>query len=225
MKWVYLYLTVLAAHLLAQLEVLPTETAWVSKLLLMPVLLVAVATTNYKNPGPWRASLLVALGLSWVGDTLLVFEDPLYFGLGLAAFGLAHVAFIMTFQKARDDVHQIALAQKYMLLTLGILVFGIAIFMKLKGGLGSFMIPVALYILVLCIALVYAINRYGMCSLRSFGLVLTGTLFFVLSDTLLAFNHFEAWTFNNAGFWVLLTYGMAQLCIVLGIRRYGMRQA
>lgn len=225
MKFVVIYLLILLIHLLSVTGILPEESAWISKVLLMPVLLVMVATTSTGPRRTCRNALLIALALSWVGDALLIGEGQTYFGLGLSAFLLAHVAFIVSFKTARDDVHQIPLAQKYMLVTLGILVFGIAVFLKLKGGLGSMLIPVALYILVICVALIYAINRFGMASPNSFVQVFVGCLLFVVSDTLLALDTFHAWTFDNARFWVMLTYGLAQLFIALGIRRFWLDQA
>lgn len=61
-----------------------------------------------------------------------------------------------------------------------------------------------------------ALNRYGNGHPISFSLVFSGSLFFVVSDTLIAVNRFLVTT-PYAGLFVMATYIAAQFLIMKGI--------
>ena len=65
---------------------------------LLPLLLVAV----YNSPAfTTKKLLLTALTFSWIGDVILLFADQgeIYFILGLVAFLVSHVFYIVLFSK------------------------------------------------------------------------------------------------------------------------------
>jgi uncharacterized membrane protein YhhN len=60
-----------------------------------------------------------------------------------------------------------------------------------------------------------AINRYARVSVKSFWFITIGAVFFVASDSVLAWNKFVQ-TLSYSQLSIMLTYGLAQLGIVYG---------
>jgi uncharacterized membrane protein YhhN len=212
-----IYLLLLTAHLSVLAEVLPAVLRVPTKLSLVAALLVYIGShwKRFGHKNVWK-TLLAGLTLSLVGDALLVGEGELFFGLGLGAFLLAHVAYIFTFKQARDENHEIPFAQKYLLITLGMAVLGIVVFLSLQRDLGSMLVPVALYIGVITTMTVRAINRFRKTNLKSFVRVTAGAFLFLTSDTILAFHTFKH-EMEFAPLLIMATYGLAQWGIATGI--------
>jgi uncharacterized membrane protein YhhN len=63
---------------------------------------------------------------------------------------------------------------------------------------------------------VMALNRKGIKPVKSFGFVLIGSLFFIISDSVIAINKFLVAVPNN-DFIVMSTYMAAQFLIVRGL--------
>ena len=58
---------------------------------------IAVALANGATATSYGWLVLAALALSWLGDVLLIPDDDRVFRAGVAAFGLAHVAYLAAF--------------------------------------------------------------------------------------------------------------------------------
>lgn len=173
------------------------------------------ATKGIHSPvKKWGAA---ALGLSVAGDTLLLFanSNEQYFILGLSAFLLAHIFYIRCFHFIRI---QAALTGKwYTALIVGIYYFFIMSF--LIPHLGTLKIPVLLYGMVISFLLLLAMQLYELPDNKTARLILTGVLFFVVSDSTLAINKFyrpAAW----GGWAIMLTYTGAQWLLTKGLIRY-----
>ena len=132
-----------------------------------------------------RLGRLTAAGLvlSAVGDVLL---DAGRFLPGLFAFLAAHVAYVAAFLSVE---RRPALGR-----ALPFVAWGAGAFALLRHGLGSMALPVAVYVAVIMIMLWRAAARIG--SPRTPALAalvgLAGALAFGLSDTLIAFDRFDA---------------------------------
>ena len=190
------YFVLLAVHLAVIAEVLPAVLHPITKLSLVTALLVFVGT-QWRRFAAYRGWKLLTAGLvlSLLGDGLLLGEGESWFTGGLVAFLLAHVCYAICFKDAREDNHEIPVAQKYLLITLGMVMVGIAVLLFLHKSLESMLAPVALYILVITVMAVRAMNRFRKASERSYGLVLLGAVLFMVSDTLLATHTFKGkWT-------------------------------
>jgi uncharacterized membrane protein YhhN len=61
-----------------------------------------------------------------------------------------------------------------------------------------------------------ALNRKDRVNLSSFRLVFLGSVFFVLSDSMIALNKFSM-DIPLAGFWIMITYITAQYLIMRGL--------
>lgn len=213
--FLYGYAITLAIHLLSLLQ------SWnalqqLSKLLLMPLLLVfsGFQPHYYRD---LKKPLLAALAFSWVGDILLQADHRgnAYFISGLIAFLLAHLCYIWLFRiiKARE------LGRRWFplvfVLTFLYAATLIAYLLPLPGNLS---LPVILYTLALCFMFILAAHAMPLQHYIS-KLLICGAGLFVLSDSMLAINKFDT-PFPMASVYIMLTYGLAQSCLVYGLMQY-----
>jgi len=156
----------------------------------------------------------LALTFSLIGDVLLMFVDALanFFISGLLAFLLAHIMYILVFLKQKNS------AVKILPFITILLIYAAALFYFLKDGLDDLLLPVIVYMLVILLMVITAFLRKGSVPKSSYILVFLGALFFITSDSLLALNKFHTpLPFSNIS--IMLTYSIAQLFIVFGIKR------
>ncbi|WP_206064989.1 lysoplasmalogenase [Nocardioides sp. JQ2195] len=150
---------------------------------------------------------LVALGLSWLGDTAPRFASgDTAFLLMIGFFLLAQVAYVRAFlpYAARSVLHvgRIALAPY---------VVAVAVLVALCApGAGALLVPVLVYGLVLGTMAVLATGVNP--------LVWAGGAMFLVSDGLIALGAFSDVEIAHDSFWVMLTYVVAQVLIVLGVQ-------
>jgi uncharacterized membrane protein YhhN len=177
--------------------------------LLLPLIVAAFITTNFKN----KIILVVALVFSWIGDTLLlfVFKDAVYFILGLIAFLIAHIFYIVLFTKELKKANgKIELRKRGLLL---IVIYLIALLLVLTPHLGSLTIPVIIYAVVISTVLYMAcLLSFHWPKPASFYLF-TGAISFILSDSILAVNKFYR-PVPMSGFLIMATYLYAQWALV-----------
>ena len=177
--------------------------------LLLTMLLVATDARASGADGTFKLLLLAALGASLAGDVLLMLPGN-YFIPGLAAFLLAHLFYIVLLQRStglgRWFPSRIALAAT--------LVYGVAMVVVLWPGLPGPVLAgaVTAYALVIALMAAQALGRATVLRNRAATLVAVGACFFLLSDTLLAFNRFVQ-PLPMAGLWVLGTYYVAQIML------------
>ncbi len=178
---------------------------WAKPLALL-VLMVAAWQSSAGLLG--RKWLMLALALSLLGDVLLMGEG--LFVPGLVAFLLAHISYIQLF---RQDAPWLRSRR-----ALAVCISAAAvIFVGLdQNGLPTELrVPVAAYVLVIATMAAQAWGRakhlYSAASLW----VAWGSVSFMLSDALLAFDKFVS-PLPYAGLWVLATYYLAQGLIVRG---------
>lgn len=197
------YIIVTTVHLVA-IAAGPTALVAATKPLLMPALLVGLVLGL---PVRRTAMLLwggLALVFSWLGDVLLQNPGDLGFLIGMAAFGVAHLAYIALYlgplRTRRVPWWGIVLA----VLWWGFMVAALAFW------LGSLLVPVAVYGLILGAAAV--------CALATRPLIALGAAVFLVSDTLLAFDRFlPGFSVLQADFAIMLAYCLGQGLIILGI--------
>lgn len=161
--------------------------------------------------------LIAALAFSWMGDSLLMFEryNSLFFIFGLVAFLCAHILFIICFGKlaARDKIRL-----RISLLLICLVYYNVLIFV-LYPHLGALKIPVMVYGFVICLMLAIALHLLFIQNKSAGKLIALGAVFFVCSDTCLAFNKFYH-AFEFAGIAIMVTYALAQLFIAKGVIEY-----
>jgi len=187
---------------------------WVTKPLLMPLLLVWF-TTGYQQPKSILfTGFFLALLFSWAGDLFLQLEG--YFIPGLLSFLLAHALYIFYFTKLPRFRQGVLVREP--LVGLPVLVF-IALFLwLLYPFLDTLKIPVTIYGFTIGIMLLAAINTQRRMAPAVTTLFFNGALQFVISDSLLAVNLF-AFHHVLLSVFVMLTYSSAQYLLVKGALR------
>ncbi len=158
--------------------------------------------------------MVMALLLSWLGDVLLMFVElnPRYFLLGLLAFLLAHVMYMIIFRRSSQGF-------KPRLITyatgFSLFLFGLLLLLLLWPGLGGMKFPVVVYTVVIITMGFTALFRQA----PGASYVLVGAMLFIGSDALIAVNKFSE-PVTAARFWIMLTYITAQFLLVTGMITY-----
>ncbi len=161
---------------------------------------------------------LSAFAASWVGDLFMMFADQfLYFVLGIASFLTAQVIYIFLFLRTINISGKKTFLTKKPVWLLAYIVYGIIIYILLFPHLeGVLKLAVFIYMLAILSMSSMALNRFGNGHPISFTLVFTGSLFFVLSDSMIAINRFLV-PIPYEGIFIMTTYIVAQYLIMRGI--------
>ena len=117
-------------------------------------------------------------------------------------------------------------SKKVITFSILLLTFCVFIFFQLKEAMGALIYPILVYMLLICSAALMAIQAGGNLKAQIISKLFwfPGMLFFITSDTVLAFNKFS-WEksgphISNIGLVTMLTYGIAQLLLVKGFQLY-----
>lgn len=163
-------------------------------------------------------TVIAALFFSWLGDVLLM--KPEYFVFGLASFLVAHIFYIVTYrQHQSEETENGLMGIQRIRLAFPIVLAGSGLVVVLYPVLNDLRIPVMVYALVITVMVLQSLFRFGRTPLNSFWLVFSGAVLFMLSDALIAVNKFLT-PLDLAGFWIMLTYSVAQAIIVTGLLRH-----
>lgn len=177
-------------------------------LLLLPLILMVYSSKVFTG----KNLLMAALIFSWMGDTLLLFvyKSQMYFILGLLAFLIAHILYILLFRKMMDSAPKNS--KKDMLVYAVVAIYGLTLMYILFPVLGEMRIPVIVYAFVICAMLVHAVWASRSMTEQTGKQLVTGAILFVISDSILALNKFYI-PFSSASFLIMLSYLFAQYSI------------
>lgn len=166
---------------------------------------------------------LRAMFFCWAGDVLLLkqADDEMFFILGLVAFLIGHLLYILAYRELRwtDAASGLLMPQKIRV-SFPVALAGTGLIVVLLPTLGGLMIPVIVYAVVLMGMVMASFFRYGRTSPDSFWFVAVGALLFMVSDSILAINKFHT-PFEAASPLIMLTYILAQYLIAQGAVRHG----
>jgi uncharacterized membrane protein YhhN len=153
-------------------------------------------------------TLFLALAWSFVGDVLLIPKDSrLAFMLGIAAFLLSHLGYVMVFRMRGVDMTAVLAAG------LGLLIAAVFIWRWLSPHVRGGMRPAVIaYVAVITLMVAFAV---GTTVLRPAPLPLLGALLFWLSDLTVARQRFVAPSFWNRVVGLPLYYGAQFLFVGL----------
>lgn len=191
-----------------------------TKLLLLPVLM------GWLYVGEGKTSPVLYLGLffSFLGDLLLTRSGEVFFLLGMLAFIGTHLCnswFFYRLQKGYSGkARNLVLAFIVLVLVSG------QIFYYLNDQLGTFRVPILVYMVIICTMAVLATQTLVNPTVQKIAVTcfIPGAALFVLSDGLLAINKFALHN-RWADMGVMLTYGMAQYFLVQGFAAYARSRA
>jgi len=206
-----LFCLALCVHLYAIVAQMPTIRI-ISKCLLLPLLMIYL-TVSTPNTTAIKKMALLALFFSWLGDVVLLGEGN-YFVLGMLAFTMAHV------RNGKILVRLQAFQLKGATwIGLGLALGTISlVYYFLQYSLGTFLIPVVVYMVFISAVWVLCFNltnqpKYKAAAINFF---IPGMFLFVLSDGILAFNKFLLHQPERWDIWVMLTYALAQWLLTEG---------
>jgi uncharacterized membrane protein YhhN len=152
--------------------------------------------------------LLVALVFGLIGDVFLLGKSDTRFRLGLAAFLVGHLAFVVSFTRLGLDPQGWNYVSFLVLGACLVATRQVAASTYLRGGL-ALAVPVAVYTVVIGAMVIYAFTT-------GVPLIAVGATVFALSDTVLARDRFvHPW--DRAQLLVMVTYHVGQALIVAGI--------
>ncbi|GAA2823408.1 putative membrane protein YhhN [Aminobacter aminovorans] len=169
-------------------------------------LLLLVAVLRGMGSRAYGLPIAIGLGFAAAGDFFLMLPGD-YFLAGLVCFLLTHCAYIWALTRDSSFGGNLAIFALFAILAA-------AVFAGLWSHLPSPMrVPVAIYALVLAAMAAQALSRdrqlAGTPGQRAARLAALGGLFFMVSDTVLAYGRFR-WNIPYNAIWVLGTYYAAQ---------------
>lgn len=192
-----------------------------TKPLLMPLLLawlVTLAGRNWPVPLRWLAAGIV---FAWIGDLALMGEGDTAFHVGIAAFLVMQVCYLVAFLRVPGP----GLVRAWKIALLPYVLIWIGINVVISAGVGDMRIPVLVYSAVALAMAVAALDLVLRLPQRLAWRTAGGALLFVVSDALIAMTAFGPLT-ESAG-WsavVMATYIAAQGLIVTGFA-HGVQRA
>ena len=215
--FLFLFLIVSATELLAVAFHWPILNAAAKPCIMLSLIGFYVLGTSSRS-----SAFILALFFCWAGDVLLLFqaEAELFFIVGLVAFLVGHTLYIVAYRQLQwpGRKHELMPTQK-MRFSFPIILAGTGLIVVLFPTLGGLKIPVLVYALVLMLMVMTALFRYGRTPIVSFWMIFAGAALFMISDSLLAINKFYA-PIPDGGFFVMLTYCVAQYLIVKGALKH-----
>ena len=193
------------------------EMVYITKPLLMPLLILLYVPTWNQYKDNLSKLLIGALFFAFVGDVALMFVSlsEHYFLLGLGAFMITQILYVVIFSKAGGSIKMLSQPKWLFIL----LVFGGIYFLlmySLYNQLNEMKIPVLVYGAVVCLMGFTSTMRNT--NQLSYYLVFIGACFFVASDSLIAVNKF----LYSADLFlalpsIMILYVLAQYFIVVGL--------
>jgi len=222
-KWgLLISLVVITVHFIAQLfgeEYKVIEG--ISKALFLPTLMMYLYVQPNLSNKPGKNLVMMGLVGSFLGDVFLISKS--LFIPGMIAFMMTHVFNIIFFSK----IYSPKKPKSTLLYTSIFLLVSFCVFMytQLSGGMGKLIYPILVYMALISSAALMAIhvatNKPTKIIANNFWI--PGMLFFLASDSILAFNKFD-WSINdpieNIGLVIMITYGLAQFLLVKGFQMY-----
>jgi uncharacterized membrane protein YhhN len=171
------------------------------------LLVIAVAWLAIDPPSIIYKRLIVSgLAISLVGDVLLMLPSDLFLP-GLVAFLVAQIVYTIGFIKVGGFYRSIWGALPFV-------TFGIVVLYFLAPGLDDMFVPVLFYLVAIFVMVWQAFGQWRQTGETRALFALIGAIFFVVSDTALAFNRFDA-PIAQASLIILGTYFLAQWLIAL----------
>lgn len=202
------YIAVSAVHCLLIVLELPGR-GFETKQLLMPALALAAVWSTWRlRPWPRGAMLLVlgALAASWIGDGAGLFFPGLpVLPVMILFFAVAHVCYMLLFWRAPG----IPGARRVPAWALVYAAWWMAVLAVVGPHAGALLMPLALYGLVL--------GGTAALSTRLGTTVAWGGVFFLFSDTCIAFQEFLGMPDRLGDLLIMPTYTLGQGLIVYGV--------
>ncbi len=179
--------------------------------ILKPLTTLTIITIAFSNATPgftiYADLILAGLIFSLSGDIFLMLPQDRFLP-GLVSFLLAHIVYSLAFLQATNDFT--------LWIIIPLLLYGAWMYWQLLPRLGKMRYAVLVYILLILLMAGSAINLWWQQPTRFSLMAGLGAIFFVVSDSILAWNRFKQAS-PRAGWLILSTYFIAQLLIAVCI--------
>ena len=163
-----------------------------------------------------KATVVLALIFSWIGDMFLILKGVKWFTVGGISFMISHFFFILSYAEFVDfsKINTI-----FIVLLVGLFVISSSIIFKyLKPHLPKpLFYPMYLYLVINGMMNCFAWFRSMSISGLPCIITAIGALLFYISDSSLFFVRFKKNSRLKTHFLVMLTYSLGELLIVLGL--------
>lgn len=180
--------------------------------LLKPLTTTLILLIALSAPDPisliYKWSIIVGLAFSLAGDIFLMLPQDRFIP-GLISFLIAHLTYILAFTGDTRGVMNPWLAIPF-------LIYALAFYTFLAPALNKYRIPVLIYTVVISVMAWAAWGRWVRLDEPAALAAAIGALFFVASDSLLAYNRFR----HQIGWGqlaILSTYYLAQLLLAWSV--------
>lgn len=190
-----------------------------SKPMLMPALMFLIYDQARGAVTPRHLLLFAALFFAWLGDLALMQKgEELYFLLGLGAFLVTQVLYTVLYYRSAFERPEFRLMALLPILTFTIFFVALVV----PNVPGNMQAPIVVYAVCITAMASMARLRLGLTSNNSYQWVMTGSLLFVVSDTLIALDKFRVFPlgptfYAHTDVLIMATYIGAQLLIVRGV--------
>lgn len=194
---------------------------YLSKGLLMPLLLAFFISETKDRAGlknkKYIRLICLALLFSFLGDLFLIGENSLHFMLGIGAFLMAQVCYVMFFTSMQPFLkkHILFLVVSGIIILCYLVILNYLFYPMVTQQ--SLLIPVVAYSLVLGLMLFTSVKLFRTQQLSKMNRVffIAGAIIFVASDSMIGLNSFYL-PAPLPGFYIMTTYCIAQFLIVSG---------
>jgi uncharacterized membrane protein YhhN len=169
-----------------------------------------------KLRGRFHQRLFTGLVFALTAETLFMLRsyEESYFLFSIIAFLICHLfyisAFYLDFLSAKElDKKGARIA------IISSAVFFTSFYFYIRHNLGMMRLPVLAYTVVIAVLTMMASFRNKRVNALSFKLILTGVIFIIIADALMALSHFNG-AFHYANVLVALSYMIGQYLIITG---------
>lgn len=183
------------------------KTKRIAKGLLMPLLAICYVLTCNEKEININFLILGALFFGWIGDIALIHKTKKRVLVGILTFLVGHIFYILLF------LHDFTGFTVYQLLgLLPYTIYAVILVKKLFPYVGKEMrLATSIYIMIILCMSISALLRYPYVAYIPFYLSWTGSICFLCSDTILAYQIYAKGTHHG----VMILYLMAQTLIVI----------
>lgn len=157
--------------------------------------------------------LLFAISAGFLGDMFLMFEGTIFFILGMVSFLTAHALYSTIFYRMGSNIGWEGGAWG---INVTVLVYFMILIYIAAPYLGTMLSPILIYCVGLSLLVLFAYGTLGNVPFESSMQIFLGAIFFVISDSVLAWNMFVD-PITNEHFIIMGTYVAAQYFLVMGI--------
>lgn len=213
-KFSILFALIILMQLLVSYTGNTYHAAFIRPLVVFSLLIFLYVSTRLR--GRFHKRIFTGLIFAFTADVLLIYamQDQSYSKFGLTAILICIIfytrAFYLDFKSAPE------LDKKGARIAISLCaILAIAFYFFLRPCLGIMKLPVMICILLGSMMIMMASFRNERVNTSSFKLILFGTVFFLLSGSILAFNKFVQ-PIGHAATWIMVSYAIAQYLITIG---------